>query len=93
MINQKKKTLKQNWYAGDTLNTGVGQGYALTTPLQLAVMTARIASNGRKFALENFNNDAAVTSLIQLIRDVIEEKELEQMINLMEENGVQEKEL
>ena len=37
----------------------------------------KIASNGRKFALENFNNDAAVTSLIQLIRDVIEEKELE----------------
>ena len=37
----------------------------------------KIASNGRKFALENFNNDVAVTSLIQLIRDVIKEKELE----------------
>ena len=37
----------------------------------------KIASNGRKFALDNFNNDVAVTSLIQLIRDIIKEKELE----------------
>ena len=44
----KKETLKQNWYGGDTLNTGIGQGYALSTPLQLAIMAARIANNGKK---------------------------------------------
>ncbi len=32
------------WRVGDTLNASIGQGYVLSTPLQLAVMTARIAS-------------------------------------------------
>ncbi len=32
------------WQLGETLNTGIGQGYVLTTPLQLCTMTARIAS-------------------------------------------------
>ena len=44
----KKEKLKESWYAGETLITGIGQGYLLATPLQLAVMTARIASNGKK---------------------------------------------
>jgi len=44
----KKEKLQENWYAGETLNTAIGQGYALSTPLQLAVMVARIASNGKK---------------------------------------------
>lgn len=35
------------WQHGETLVAGIGQGFVLTTPLQLAVMTARIASNGR----------------------------------------------
>lgn len=34
----------ESWQQGDTVNTGIGQGFVLTTPLQLAVMTARIAS-------------------------------------------------
>ena len=44
----KKNTLKENWYGGETLNAAIGQGYVLCTPLQLAVMTARIASGGKK---------------------------------------------
>lgn len=34
------------WQKGETLVIGIGQGYLLTTPLQLAVMTARIANGG-----------------------------------------------
>ncbi len=34
----------RDWTDADTLNTSIGQGYLLTTPLQLAVMSARIAS-------------------------------------------------
>jgi penicillin-binding protein 2 len=32
------------WQKGDTVNAGIGQGYVLTTPLQLAVMSARLAT-------------------------------------------------
>lgn len=32
------------WVVGDSLNASIGQGYVLTTPMQLAVMTARIAT-------------------------------------------------
>jgi len=32
------------WVTGDTLNAGIGQGFVLTSPIQLAVMTARIAT-------------------------------------------------
>jgi penicillin-binding protein 2 len=35
---------KADWRIGDTINASIGQGYVLTSPLQLAVMTARIAS-------------------------------------------------
>jgi penicillin-binding protein 2 len=34
----------QEWRIGDTVNASIGQGYVLTSPLQLAVMTARLAS-------------------------------------------------
>lgn len=40
---------KLDWRIGDTINASIGQGYVLTSPLQLAVMTARIAS-GRALA-------------------------------------------
>lgn len=35
------------WYPGDTVNMGIGQGFTLATPLQLASMTATLASRGR----------------------------------------------
>jgi penicillin-binding protein 2 len=44
----KKEAYNENWYGGETLITAIGQGYVLATPLQLAVMTARIASGGKK---------------------------------------------
>ncbi len=40
----KKKIFNIPWVTGDTYNSGIGQGFLETTPLQLAVMTARIAS-------------------------------------------------
>ena len=42
----KRKRFKQDWYPGDTVNTGIGQGYWVTTPLQLAQGTASIADGG-----------------------------------------------
>lgn len=40
----KKRKYKADWYRGDTANISIGQGYMLVTPLQLATMTARVAS-------------------------------------------------
>lgn len=42
----KKKRLRYNWLPEETVITGVGQGYMLTTPLQLALVTAMIANQG-----------------------------------------------
>jgi len=43
----KRRNRQQPWYPGETLITGIGQGYMLTTPLQLAVATATLATEGR----------------------------------------------
>lgn len=40
----KEQVRGQNWVPGDTVNTSIGQGFVLASPLQLAVMTARLAS-------------------------------------------------
>lgn len=45
----KMRRHKQKWYAGDTISVGIGQGYNLTTPLQLAFATAVLAGNGTAF--------------------------------------------
>jgi penicillin-binding protein 2 len=42
----KMKRFKQKWYTGDTVSVGIGQGYNLATPIQLAVGVASIANNG-----------------------------------------------
>ena len=46
----KKGARGQSWFNGDTINTSIGQGFMLATPLQLAVMAARIASRGKMIA-------------------------------------------
>jgi len=44
----KEVILGEQWLQGDTYNAGIGQGYILTTPIQLAVMTAVLANDGYK---------------------------------------------
>ena len=46
----KRKVHKQPWFAGDTLSAGIGQGYFLATPLQLAHAVAVISQQGNRFA-------------------------------------------
>ncbi|MFD1912881.1 penicillin-binding protein 2 [Halodurantibacterium flavum] len=40
----KRERHGQEWRVGDTVNASIGQGYVLSTPLQLAVMSARLAA-------------------------------------------------
>lgn len=54
----KRKTFKQPWVGGDTLNTSIGQGMVLATPLQMAIVTARIANGGvpiKPYLVRNHN--------------------------------------
>ncbi len=45
----KKKKRKAPWYIGETLIVGIGQGYFLATPLELASATATLAARGMRF--------------------------------------------
>lgn len=45
----KKKTYNTPWYAGDTLNCGIGQGFLLVTPLQLAFAVSTLAEWGKRW--------------------------------------------
>ncbi len=42
----KMRRFKQPWYQGETVIVGIGQGYTLVTPMQLAQATATLANNG-----------------------------------------------
>ncbi|MFT6034325.1 MAG: penicillin-binding protein 2 [Arenicella sp.] len=68
----KRERKGVSWYPGDSLNTGIGQGYMLVTPLQLGVVTATLANRGKRIEprivgrLEhslNGDNDSAVSQL------------------------------
>lgn len=43
----KRAARGEPWYEGETLNIGIGQGQVAASPLQLAVMSARIAAEGK----------------------------------------------
>jgi len=43
----KRKKMDDVWHPGETVISSIGQGYMLATPMQLAVMTARIANGGK----------------------------------------------
>ena len=56
----KKNALGSGWLLGETMITGIGQGYIQTTPIQLCLMTAQIANGGYKIyprlTIENKTN-------------------------------------
>lgn len=44
----KQRAIGESWYHGETVIAGIGQGYMLATPLQLAKATATLANRGRE---------------------------------------------
>ena len=55
----KRGRFNRSWLGGETLLAGIGQGYVLATPLQLAVMTARLAT-GRAIVPQMVRPDAGM---------------------------------
>ena len=53
----KKNALGKGWLLGETIITGIGQGYIQTTPIQLCLMTAQIANGGYKIYPKIIVND------------------------------------
>ncbi len=65
----KKNALGRNWLLGETIITGIGQGYIQTTPIQLCLMTAQIANGGHKIypkiiVEDNINEDDKFKTLV-----------------------------
>lgn len=70
----KKKKEGQIWFPGDTANMVLGQGYVNVTPLQLAIMVARIASNKKvepKYLLDDEDGYFANLGFQQQYLDIL----------------------
>ncbi len=46
----KQKTYKEQWYAGDTVNTAIGQGYVEASPIQMLRVVSAVANGGKLYA-------------------------------------------
>ncbi|MFV0276569.1 MAG: penicillin-binding protein 2, partial [Parahaliea sp.] len=60
----KRDNMNQPWYPGETLSAGIGQGYMLITPVQLAVATTVLATRGRHYSprlVQSVNGEVVAT--------------------------------
>ena len=84
----KKDKRRRSWYAGDTLNLGIGQGFMLTTPMQLAAATAALASKGEWHTprlMESIGGDSEVEDTKALDNIVLKDpKDWDKMFKAME---------
>jgi penicillin-binding protein 2 len=74
----KKNNLGKNWVLGETLITGIGQGYIQTTPLQLCLMTAQLANGGFKISPRitvNEDQESFESIKYQISQKILKDKE------------------
>jgi len=64
----KKKYIGKNWYLGETLHSGIGQGYFQSTPLQLCLMTAQLANGGYEIKPRILTNNKSSNNLKDYIK-------------------------
>lgn len=76
----KKKRYGKSWQEGETLSVAIGQGFDLTTPLQLALMTATVANGGTLYR----------PGLVEMVRDPdghVVEQFVPQVVDRLEGQG------
>ena len=88
----KQKTLKQPWVGGDNLNTAIGQGFLLASPLQMALVTSRLANGGvpiKPYLVKNHNINTQYHDLSseKLVKDSNLKLILEGMRRVINEPG------
>lgn len=68
----KRGVRGQPWYPGDSVNIGIGQGYMLVTPVQLATAVAMLANRGKAVAprMVMSGSDLAETSDVPRLEDI-----------------------
>lgn len=88
----KRRVHDKPWYPGDSVNMGIGQGYFLSTPLQLAATTSVLANRGERQPprhLRYINGDIPARQLLpDVVRPSVEianESDWEYVINAMED--------
>ena len=64
----KLKNIGRGWVLGETLISGIGQGYFQSTPLQLCLMVAQLANGGFKIRPRIVNDGSAKTNLIMQMK-------------------------
>jgi len=70
----KRARFGEPWYDGETVIAGIGQGFVLTTPLQLAVMAATIANGGKVMRpwlverIENWDGETVFAGQPEILR-------------------------
>jgi len=77
----KKNNLGKGWLLGETLITGIGQGYIQTTPLQLCLMTAQLANGGFKIypKINSHDSKDSLEIIKTKIAERINEREEDQL--------------
>jgi len=72
----KRKNYNKPWYAGETVIASIGQGFVLATPMQLAVMTAALANNGKVLKpqviqkIEDWDGNVLLESEPEVVRQI-----------------------
>lgn len=72
----KRRYYNKPWYAGETVIASIGQGFVLSTPLQLAVMMATVANQGKVLKpqvirrIEDWEGNILVAPETEVIREV-----------------------
>lgn len=84
-IKWKEKNHNAQWYTGDTLNIGVGQGWLLTTPLQMAQAVSMIANQGQTLTPKLVTNPSSTEQFNSSRSPLSTKKNLDRIIRAMKD--------